>query len=237
MSCTDLPVREISSQADLEQFLGGETFARLFEFLQRLSRAVRGRPVSSVSLARAPARVQWACQLLEQMDRAIGRHPPDTATSTSRYGNPRFRDWLDEMRILLPQAHHKQTIPNADQVASYLLNSLGDRQRIDYGTGHEAHLLAWLHCLAHPATGPFLPSAPGMEDEIGACMVLLIFARYLALMRALQTTYWLEPAGSHGVWGLDDYHFLPFLWGASQLSGTLGAGPSVHVLFTNLACK
>ena len=97
---------------------------------------------------------------------------------------------------------------DARELAPYLCGSFGDPTRIDYGTGHETAFASLLYCLSRASVfGP--ADAPGL--------VLAVFARYVRLMRRLQGTYFLEPAGSHGVWGLDDYHCLPFLWGAAQL--------------------
>ena len=55
-----------------------------------------------------------------------------------------------------------------------------------------------------------------LQDSDLKAVVLKVFTAYLAVCRHLQRTYWLEPAGSHGVWSLDDYQMLVFYIGACQ---------------------
>jgi serine/threonine-protein phosphatase 2A activator len=92
----------------------------------------------------------------------------------------------------------------------YWIGSFGNDTRIDYGSGHELSFMAWLCGLT--MLDYFVP-----EDY--PAIVLSIFTRYLELVRKIQQTYTLEPAGSHGVWGLDDHQFLPYVWGSAQLIG------------------
>lgn len=83
---------------------------------------------------------------------------------------------------------------------------------MDYGTGHETSFALFLLCLTllH-----FIEPEPEQERQL----VLIVFVRYLQLCWRLQDVYRLEPAGSHGVWGLDDYSFLGYIFGSAQLRG------------------
>lgn len=83
---------------------------------------------------------------------------------------------------------------------------------MDYGTGHETSFALFLLCLTLIR---FFDPEPDLEREI----VLAVFVRYLRLCWRLQDVYKLEPAGSHGVWGLDDYSFLGYIFGSAQLRG------------------
>lgn len=59
--------------------------------------------------------------------------------------------------------------------------------------------------------------------------LLILLSKYYDLCRRIILVYRLEPAGSHGVWGLDDHFHLMFIIGASQYCEDRTA-PSVQSL-------
>lgn len=49
-SCSNLPVREISSEADLDQFQESEAFAKFYGFIQIMGKAVEGKSAKDFSI-------------------------------------------------------------------------------------------------------------------------------------------------------------------------------------------
>ncbi|KAK3686870.1 Serine/threonine-protein phosphatase 2A activator 2 [Vermiconidia calcicola] len=206
------PSRRILSEKDHELFLASNTHNLITSFVFALSDSVRNTTTCQVkeSPAASDPAILALFSVLDEAESLLQQCPPhDTG---SRFGNPAFRDYLDKVNDALPSWHAKLGITNKsaqDEVSAYLSNSFGSGTRIDYGSGHELNFLLWLLCLRQSSL---------LADSTFPALALIVFPQYLRLMRDLQSTYYLEPAGSHGVWGLDDYQFLPFLFGASQLA-------------------
>lgn len=141
-------------------------------------------------------------QLLDKIERAVEEVEPDELKG-QRYGNKAFRILIKRIEMIA-----EEELENS-YLRHLLLASFGDSTRIDYGTGHELAFIIFVMC--------FCTDKPGLNyAEIGG---LLIGTKYLNLVRRIQGRYCLEPAGSHGVWGLDDHQFIPFLLGSAQLIG------------------
>lgn len=198
----------------------------LWAFILRLNEAVRSKKVSAVSINAVSEAVREMVAVLDELQKWAEEIKP--VEPAGRFGNKAFRTWharLTERAISLVHgvvaarqvgtaeggADTRSAMNNeavCEEVGAYLCNSFGDATRIDYGSGHEAMFAVVLYALC--TCGVF-------SEGDHAALVLLVFRRYLSVTRTLQIKFMLEPAGSHGVWGLDDYSFLPFLWGSAQL--------------------
>ena len=204
------PVRRVLSPKDHDLFLESPTHKLVLAWIFSLSDSVKDKPISSVPLSEVSPVLRQILRTLDAASGILEQNPP-ADQGGSRFGNPAFRSFLSNLAMASPSWHRGLGLQDAavvEETQAYLLNSFGDRQRIDYGSGHELNFALWLLCLYQQGlvTRADFPA-----------LVLHVFVKYVTLMRAVQSSYYLEPAGSHGVWGLDDYHFLPFLLGASQL--------------------
>ncbi|OTB06621.1 hypothetical protein M426DRAFT_318677 [Hypoxylon sp. CI-4A] len=205
-----VPSRRILSTKDHNLFLSSPTYNLIVSFVFGLSDQVIDTSISDVKDTDCSPIIKTILSILDEAEALVLAAPPDDAEG-SRFGNKVFRTFLDKAKAASPYWHQKLGLASKDAIAeveTYLNHSFGNRTRIDYGSGHELNFVIWLLCLYQLQIVKRADFKP---------LVLKVFTRYLELMRTIQSTYYLEPAGSHGVWGLDDYQFLPFLFGASQL--------------------
>jgi hypothetical protein len=139
-----------------------------------------------------------------------------------------------EFQIMDGAGHLNPSIVN--ELRHYLHDSFGHPVRLDYGTGHESSFLVFLYAITKLSilsqlneesnskknSGDPAPShsevvvSGKLPHSLGP-IALSLFTQYLQVARSVQTHYILEPAGSHGVWGLDDFYCLAFYFGACQL--------------------
>ncbi|GJC91018.1 serine/threonine-protein phosphatase 2A activator 1 [Colletotrichum liriopes] len=121
--------------------------------------------------------------------------PPPSAPDPGprRFGNVSFRKWHELLADRAP-ALLSEHIP--DSVLSFPTTPSSDPPSTPAGDGG-----------GEPDTAAL--------DRI---IVLGVIEPYLRVVRRLILTYTLEPAGSHGVWGLDDHSFLPYIFGSAQLT-------------------
>ncbi|XP_055819191.1 uncharacterized protein LOC129887959 [Solanum dulcamara] len=202
------PVKKIHTQNDIVQFQSSPTCQNFLGFVVLLSESIRSHKLSD-PCHESPV-VLAIVSVLETLSVYVDEIP--LAPQSSRFGNLAYRTWHERMSCdaesfllqFLPPDLQSATL----ELVPYFTDSFGNSSRIDYGTGHETNFAAWLYCLARLGV---------VKEEDYQALVSKVFVKYLDLMRKLQVTYCLEPAGSHGVWGLDDYHFLPFIFGSSQL--------------------
>ena len=208
---------EIHTFEDLERFLKSSSAQEFLSFVLYLNNAVSGVSFASVPDTPSPGRpvIDAMISIFKRMRLWVDDIPP--VKENARFGSPSFRLWYDKVLEESPSLI-KGIIPESigqqeglcEELQSYFIESFGNRSRIDYGTGHETAFVAFLFCMAK--AGIF-----HRDDAVD--LIRMVFVEYLETVRKIQRVYCLEPAGTRGVWGLDDYQILPFMWGSSQLVG------------------
>lgn len=202
--------KQIKRPEDIQVWEDSEAYQEYLGFIIAIGEAIKGRKMTEdVEMSTCCRRLINMLSILRQN---IDLHPPQEIHT--RYGNPAYRDWSALLENTVDQllrdllCGSEELLAAVPELRQYLVDSFGNSTRIDYGTGHEMTFVMFLCCL-------FKIGALPQTDK--PAVGLKVFSAYMETSRVLQLTYRMEPAGSMGVWNLDDFQFVAFIWGAAQM--------------------
>ncbi|KAH0795903.1 serine/threonine-protein phosphatase 2A activator-like [Histomonas meleagridis] len=209
----------INSEADMAKWECSPAYNNILSVLQLLNNSVQSKPRSSPHQKRP---------IIDALLNSLGKvreilNSVEPLKQPMRYGNRAFR-------IFLSIVHEKRAeilkdVTDNWEAHDYFVQSFGSWTRIDYGTGHEFNFLAFITSLAVLNL---------ITPEDGPAIVFDVFWDYWNLHTEIKAKYHQEPAGSHGAWSIDDYVYLPFLFGSSQLINNPDITPA-NVIDPNIA--
>ena len=222
---------------DMDRWSSSPASTALIRYLHRIGDALLAQPLTTVQVEQEMgalvddserALISGLSLLLAEI-KALSEQVP-LAPMTSRYGNKAFKTFHNRL------VDHAPSFPLLDEDTLAFLRELlglsfGNPVRLDYGSGHELFFLIFCQVLDQQSMRA--SGSHGRSAAFYRCMGIGVFCgRYLAVVRGLQERYMLEPAGSHGVWGLDDFQFLPFIFGSAQMTcfdDAAGKRPSTRI--------
>ncbi|CAO1338823.1 unnamed protein product [Diamesa tonsa] len=206
-----IPQKLIKNADEIKIWESSETYYDLLGFINSACVCVQGKSLKQ-SCQVSPA-VQKILDVLSDMEKLLIETPP--ILTVQRFGNQAFRSWFEKVKdnsLSYVEGILTEDLKTAaPELVCYLIDSFGNPTRIDYGTGHELSYIFFI-------MGLYKIGVLEKSDELA--VVIKVFNKYICFVRKLQLTYRMEPAGSHGVWSLDDYQFIPFIWGSAQLINT-----------------
>ncbi|ANB11059.1 peptidylprolyl isomerase RRD1 [Sugiyamaella lignohabitans] len=219
------PGKKIHDQSDLIYFQQSIAYNRIQNLITSISQAVIQKFPADINSSSIHPVFKSIIEILQTLSKWCDEIEP--VIGPRRFGNIAFRQWhtvlenrsgqLLTEKLAEPLAFSTIGDEMSDKVSAenspltelipYFQGSFGSKQRLDFGTGHELSFLAFIGGLI----------LLGVIDQPSGEDILLVFETYFEVIRKLVLRYTLEPAGSHGVWGLDDHFHLPYILGSAQL--------------------
>lgn len=203
-----------------------QAYHDILGFINGISTSIQGKKISA-AVDPSPVAESLA-NIFVELNLLVDETP--ACEQPQRFGNKAYRDWFQKMRDEAPEILER-ALPSEfhaalPEITVYFTESFGNATRIDYGTGHELAFIMFLCALY---------KIKALTDQDNVYTGLKIFNAYLLFVRRLQLTYRMEPAGSHGVWSLDDYQFVPFIWGSAQLAGKKRSWHTVNTVYSMIS--
>uniref|UniRef100_A0A1I8ITV8 Serine/threonine-protein phosphatase 2A activator n=1 Tax=Macrostomum lignano TaxID=282301 RepID=A0A1I8ITV8_9PLAT len=246
-------VRSPANMRDWERSLA---YQEILGFIAAVSSSVRGKPLQagpdSYSVSERCGRLN---SLLAKLDSWIDEIPPveQPARFGNRAFKTWLQRLESEAPGLLADCladglSQDLSEQRRAELVRYFVESFGNGTRIDYGTGHELAFVAFLCCLFKAG---FLVTADCAAVALSVFARYLDLVRRLQVSvlgafrdagaeagicgcgcRSWDLRLWMQKLdlrlrlAAHGVWCLDDFQFVPFIWGSAQLIGNPKVQPA-----------